>query len=275
MSPLPGTPRSVSSDDVRRELRAAGELNAAVVPRWRMLLERVLRGDERLTSAQKAELLGLPGRRQLLRVGGAAITGAALVGACSEDDGGDSPSQEPASGPDTTIGPESSEEIDMVLANTALSLEMLLIDTHAGLIESGLLERSVLIEALTRFREHHQAHADVLFALVETAGATPFTTANPLVKTQLVDPRVASATAEEELLRVAWDLETASGQTYVFATSALSTAELRSTAMSIAGVESRHAAILGQLADEEVEAVFPDAVFPSDNPLSDDALVTD
>lgn len=274
MRPLRGTPRSASADDIRRELRAAAEHHAAALPRWRTLLERVLRGDVPLTTEQKAELLGLPGRRQFLRVGGAAVTGAALLAACSDDDGAEPAARTPASVPDTTVGPESSEAIDVVLANTALSLEMLLIDTHAGLVESGILERSVLVEALTLFREHHRAHADVLFAQVQAAGATPFTTPNPLVKTQLVDPRVASATTEAELLQVAWDLETAAGQTYVFATSALSTAELRSTAMSIGGVESRHAAILGQLTGEELEAVFPEPVLPSDNPLSDDALVT-
>lgn len=273
MSPLRGMPPAASADDIRGALRAAGEHHAAALPRWRTLLERVLGGDEQLTTDQKAELLGLPGRRQFLRVGGAAVAGAVLLAACSDDNGDEAAVPAP-SGPDTTVGPESSEAIDIVLANTALSLEVLLIDTHAGLVESGIIERAVLMEALTLFREHHQAHADVLFALVEAAGGTPFTTANPLVKTQLVDPRVASATTEAELLQVARDLETAAGETYVFATSALSTAELRSTAMSIAGVESRHAAILGNLADDEIEAVFPEPVFPADNPLSDDALVT-
>lgn len=266
----------IARDELRRQLREIDQTNTAVMPRWRDLLERVFSGDVALSVPERAELLGVPGRRQFLRVGGAAFAGATLLAACNDDESDVDGTAPTDTETDSTVdrSPAGDGDIDVVLANTALSLEVLVVDAYTIVIDSGLVERAVIGEVATLFREHHQAHADALFALVQSSGATPFTTANPLVKSQLVDPAVAAAASEADLIEMVLDLETAAAQTYVFAATALSTPDLRSTIMTIGGVENRHAAILGRLADEELETIFPGAVHPSENPLSDDALVT-
>ena len=80
-------------------------------------------------------------------------------------------------------------------------------------------------------------------------------------------------------MNLALALEEAAAQTYAFAAGALSTPALRSTIMTIGGIEARHAAVLRMAALAQPPAdVFPSgrAFFPGDNPLAgiDGALIS-
>jgi len=260
----------VSRRDVDRGLRAAERAQAAALPTWvRQLEEAVLR--DRRPPDQVAALLGVPTRRQVLRVGGAAIAGALVLGACSGDDGPEASPRRTTSTTEPEAAATPGPELDLVLANTATSLEALAVDAYGRALSSGLVERASVRDALTMFQAHHAAHRDALAAVVEAAGEEPFTIPNPVVRAAFVDPGLASAAAEGDLIRLAHDIEQAAAQTYVHATGVLSTAALRGTTSSIAAVEARHAAVLyalGELADERP------ARYPSTNPLPADALVT-
>jgi|GEM_PF-6774601 len=102
---------------------------------------------------------------------------------------------------------------------------------------------------------------------------------NQAVYDALVKPAIAAAKTEADAVMLALALEEAAARTYVFAGGALSTAALRSTIMTIGGVEARHAAVLrmAALAQAPLE-VFPGqrGFFPGDNPLAaiDGALIT-
>lgn len=259
---------------LHRALAAVDADHHAALPVWRRLLERVLRGEEPLTPAQRAELLGVPTRRRAIRIGGTALAGAAVLAACGGDDDDDAaPPETPDDGDDRDGSAEEVEtdaDRDVVLVNTALSLEVLAVDTYQVLLESPLVTSATTIDVATVFQSHHAQHREALVPLVEAAGAEPFLTANPVVKAAFVDPQIFNAAAEADLVRLAWDLEQAAAQTYVHAATALSTAAQRSTVMTISGVEARHAAILdllGELAKEE------QAVYPADSPLPSDAIV--
>jgi hypothetical protein len=87
----------------------------------------------------------------------------------------------------------------------------------------------------------------------------------------LVKPAVDAAASEADIVKLAFDLESAAAQTYVFAGGALSVPALRSTIMTIGGIEARHAAILQVVAQAMPPAsVFPEqrGFFPGDNPLA-------
>jgi hypothetical protein len=262
---------TASDPAIRRHLRALDDEHRAVAPGWRELLQRAFGGDESLTTADKAALLGVPTRRQVLRVGGIGLAGAAVLAACSEDELGEQP---PSTAPvDERDDDEATEddEPDVVLLNTAISLEVLLVDTYRFVLDSELLPTAVLRNAVEIFEEHHAAHRDVLVAVVEAAGDEPFRVANAVVKAATVDPLLLAATSEGDVVRLAHDLEQAAAQTYVHAASALSTAEMRSTAIRIAGVESRHAAVLdaaGGLSNSKP------AMISAENPLPFEAMVT-
>lgn len=216
-----------------------------------------------------------PSRRDLLRIGGLGVTVAALAAACSSDG-------EPAA-PDPDADAEAEEErteatrdgaadSDASLVNTALSLEVLAIDTYQAAFDRALVQSGPVIEAAERFQQHHREHRDLLIGTVEPMGAEPFLNANPVVRAALVDPALLSISAERDFLGLVRDLEQASAQLYVHATTGLSTQALRSTAMSIAGVAARRSRVLGLLGDLGFERV---AMVPTDNPLPSDAVVPD
>ncbi|MDE0804754.1 MAG: ferritin-like domain-containing protein [Acidimicrobiales bacterium] len=259
-----------SRDEFNRQLRDVEAMNKAAMPKWRQTLDKVFNGGVDMTSAEKAHLLGVPGRRQFFKIGGATIAGAALLAACGDDD---DTAEAPTSGDgggDDAGGDDGN--MDIVLANTAISLEILAIDTYQIGIDSGLVTTQAVADAAGLFQQHHREHADALKGVV---GDGAYDQANAAVKTALIDPAVESASEEGDIIKIAFDLETAAAQTYVFAAGALSTPELRSTIMTIGGVESRHATILGRVAEYETATVFPGAFYKSDNPLPEGGVITE
>ena len=163
-----------------------------------------------------------------------------------------------------------SGEMDLVLARTAASLEKLAVDTYGA--AAGLLTTAAVKDAATMFAGHHQMHLDALNGVITGAGGKAITEMNMAVYNALVKPAVDAAKTEADAVNLALKLEEAAAQTYCFAAGALSTPELRSTIMTIGGVEARHAAVLrmAALAQSPLE-VFPDkrAFFPGANPLAD------
>jgi len=253
-----------------RRLRDAEGAQRDALPRWEEALHRAV-GSSPGTGDVLPGLLGVPTRRQVLRIGGLAIAGAAVLGACSDDEAGREralPTSTTTTAPAEVLAP--GPDTDVVLVNTALSLEVLAIDAYRRAGELGLVTSSPVVEAFAMFQAHHDAHRDVLAGVIEAAGAEPFAVPNPVVRVAFVDPGLQGATTEGDLVRLAHDIERAAAQTYVWATGTLSTADLRGTAMSIGAVESRHAAVLDAIGELAEEAP---ARSPRTNPLPTDALV--
>jgi len=282
-----------SNDEVRRQLRFVDRANDAVMPRWREALERIMGGDETLSTDAKAAILGVPNpsRRNFFRIGGVTILGAAVLAACGSDDddtasttpgtspAGTTPPTTPATTPATepmTTEPAPAN-MDLTLAKTAASLEKLAIDVYGQ--AGALLSTPAIVTAATMFAGHHQMHLDALNGVVTGAGEAAITQMNQAVYDALVAPALASAASETDAVNLALALEEAAAQTYVFAAGALSTPALRSTIMTIGGIEARHAAVLRMAALAQPPAdVFPGgrAFFPGDNPLAgiDGALIS-
>jgi hypothetical protein len=276
---------NINTGEVRRQLRVVDRANDAVMPRWREALERIMSGDEKLSTDQKAAILGVPSpsRRNFFRLGGATILGAAVLAACGSDDDTASttpgtnapagttppttPDTSPATMPPTTEAGE--VNMDMTLAKTAASLEKLAIDVYGQ--AGGLLTTPAVIAAATMFADHHQMHLDALNGVITGASEKAITERNQAVFDALVAPALASAASEADAVNLALALEEAAAQTYAFAGGALSTPALRSTIMTIGGIEARHAAVLRMAALAQPPTdVFPSgrAFFPGDNPLA-------
>ena len=273
-------------DEVRRELRDIDRANRDALPAWRAALARLVGSDDCSTD-EKAAILGVPSpsRRSLFKIGGASLLGAAVLAS-----GGlpvaASGSSRPASTPPGSDPPagDMGPEMDLVLTRTAASLEKLAVDTYGA--AAGLLTVPAVIAAATMFADHHQQHLDALNAVITGAGATAVSEPNAAVFDALIKPAVDAAAAEPDPLKaegaavtLAITLEEAAAQTYCFAAGALSAPALRSTIMTIGGVEARHAAVLrlaafGQAPDEVF--VGGRAFFPGSNPLAgiEGALIT-
>jgi hypothetical protein len=256
----------LNRDELRRELRAIDADNKAIMPRWYDALRQIVGGGAQMTTDEKAAVLGVPspGRRQMFKIGSATIIGAAVLAASGSDD-------DSSGGKTTTGGGTSDDSMDLPLARTAASLEKLAVDTYQVGIDSGLVTTAAIGQAAMLFQEHHQAHLDALNGAISAAGGEEVTEQNQAVFDALVAPAVAAAKAEADIVKLALDLELAAAQTYAFAGGALSAPSLRSTIMTIGGIEARHAAVL-QVAAQAASPldVFPDrrAFFPGDNPLA-------
>ena len=288
------TNHDLNNDEIRRQLRVVDRMNTSVVPRWRDALSRLI-GDDEFSTHDKATILGVPSpnRRDLFKLGGASILGVALLAACGSDSSDSSSATTPGSTPapttlpptttggtqptNTTSPSANSGDMDLVLARTAASLEKLAVDTYGA--AGGLITTPAVLAAATMFAGHHQMHLDALNAVITGAGGKAITEMNQAVYGALVKPAIDAAKTEADAVMLALALEEAAAQTYVFAGGALSTPGLRSTIMTIGGVEARHAAVLrmAALAQSPLD-VFPSqrGFFPGDNPLAgiDGALIT-
>ncbi|MGV3760051.1 MAG: ferritin-like domain-containing protein [Actinomycetota bacterium] len=261
----------LNRDELRRELRSIDAEHHAVMPRWASALRRIVGGGTPLTTDEKAALLGVPspGRRQLFKLGGTAIVGAAVLAACGSDDDEATTTTAAAGGEGGAMDEDPS--MDLALARTAASLEKLAVDVYQTAIDSGLVTTVAIADAAVLFQSHHQEHLDALNGAISGAGGEEVTEMNQAVYDALVAPALEALADEAGVVQLAYDLEAAAAQTYVFAGGALSVPALRSTVMTIGGIEARHAAVL-QVAAQAASplAVFPDdrAFFPGDNPLA-------
>ncbi len=291
----------LSNDEIRRQLSAVDRLNTEAVPRWREALDRLI-GDDRMSTDDKASFLGVPSpnRRDLYKFGGVSILGVALLAACGSDSA-DAPKVTNAAGttPGSTAGAATtvpsttgaaqptdtspattaanSGDLDLTLARTAASLEKLAVDTYGA--AGALITTPAVLAAATMFAGHHQMHLDALNGVITGAGGKAITEKNQAVYDALVKPAITAAKTETDAVMLALALEEAAAQTYVFAGGNLSTAALRSTIMTIGGVEARHAAVLRMAALAQAPLdVFPGerGFFPGDNPLAgiNGALIT-
>jgi hypothetical protein len=263
----------LNRDQMRRALRAIDADNRAALPAWRGALRQLLGGGTALSTDEKAALLGVPspGRRHLFRLGGTAIVGAAVLAACGSDDDNNGSSSTTAGGGSSTTADQGDGSADLALARTAASLEQLAVDTYQTGIDSGLVTTAAIADAAKLFQEHHQAHLDALNAAISGAGGAEVTEANQAVYEALVKPAVDAAAAEADIVKLAFDLESAAAQTYAFAGGALTVPALRSTIMTIGGIEARHAAVLQIAAQGAAPSdVFPEGrgFFPGENPLA-------
>lgn len=268
----------ISNDELRRELREVDTAQRQVERSWFSTLREMFDPDRGATNADRARLLGVPDRRGLLKFGGIGIASAALLAACGDD------SERPALSSSTTAaaaatgaggsGASGSAALDLTLAKTAASLEFLAVETYTTAVKSGLVTTAAIGDAAKLFQSHHQAHLDALNALLAANGAAKISASNAAVKSMVVDPAVKAAKTEADIVAIAYTLEDAAAQTYVYATTQLSKPELRSTLMTIAGVEARHRAILAFLVQKKTPAeIFPAGFFKSDNPLPAAAII--
>lgn len=168
----------LNRDELRRELKAIDADNRAALPRWYDALRQIVGGGTKLSTDDKALVLGIPapGRRSFFKVGGATILGAAVLAACGDTEAAS------GSGPSTpsTVG-DGEETMDLALARTAASLEKLAVDTYQTGIDSGLVTTMAIADAAMLFQSHHQEHLDALNGAITNAGGEAVTEPNEAV----------------------------------------------------------------------------------------------
>ena len=247
---------------------------------WRDGLRRMIGSGAAIPVAAKAQMLGVPvpGRRQLLKIGGATILGASVLAACGNEGGaiaetGTTEAGETTTtvGSTTTTIAEEATDTDLVLLRTASSLETLAVNAYDAASATGLVTTTAIADTAKLFRDQHDEHAAELQAATADAGGQPYTDANPFLKANVVDPALAHIATEADVVTLALSLETLAAETYVYAAGVLSTPELRQAIMAIGGVEARHMAVLRAVL---TQPPVPDAFLKFDQRAPDSALLT-
>jgi len=205
-------------------------------------------------------------RRDALRISGLSVFGAAFLAACGKQSGVVQSANilsEGAVTPTTAI-PEG-VVTDTVLLRTAASLEYNAIDLYNLILKDGMLtgDYAKLTDAITRFRDAHQTHADSVNALVVSLGGKAHTCANARMDSLYIQPALKLVTekgnpdASRDIVALAHAVENICVQTYQGFVATLTAPTLRADSIRVATDEARHAVVLAQVLNGGYASVGP------------------
>lgn len=147
---------------------------------------------------------------------------------------------------------------DIDILNYALTLEYLEAEFYTQGIAGGVLTDERELELVTPIRDHEQGHVDGITQLINDLGGTP-------VESPTFMFPEGTFTDRDMFLETASMFEELGVQAYHGQVALISDAEILGTAAAIAGVESRHAAVVADLMGGDP---FP-APFEANLPMED------
>jgi hypothetical protein len=137
----------------------------------------------------------------------------------------------------TSVAPTTGGDVDIL--NYALNLEYLESDFYATGLRAGLLSGREL-ELVTPIGDHEKQHVAAVTSTLKALGATP------MAKPKITYPAGSFAT-RDWFLKTASMLEELGVKAYHGQVPLIKNADILGAAASIAGVESRHAAVIASL----------------------------
>lgn len=147
---------------------------------------------------------------------------------------------------------------DIDILNYALTLEYLEAEFYTQGLDGGALTDDRELELVSPIRDHEQGHVDGITQLITDLGGTP-------VESPTFMFPDGTFTERDKFLEAASMFEELGVQAYHGQVALISDAEILGTAAAIAGVESRHAAVVADLLGGEP---FP-APFETNLPMDD------
>ncbi|AHY46892.1 Ferritin-like domain [Rubrobacter radiotolerans] len=134
---------------------------------------------------------------------------------------------------------QSSGNVDVDIANFALTLEYLEAEFYTRAVDSGVLSEATL-PTVTNLRDHEVAHAEAIVGLLEGVGAAP------VEKPEFTFPADAFS-SEAAILELAATFEPVGVGAYLGAAPLIESPDVLAAAGSIAGVEGEHVVAVNQL----------------------------
>lgn len=240
----------INRDHLRREARETQVEHDGAMGSMRDLVNRVLDPSSKTEGSVKSDLL-LNGfnRRRFMQIGGVSVLSAAVLAACGKSD------NKNASGSTGTTTGSKGSMTDITILRTASSLEHVAIDVYQKAIDNaGALGISAGVADVAKlFQAQHKDHAGLFEGATKEAGGQAFTTANPAVLDSLKG-RIAALKNEMDVIVLARDLENVAAATYQSTVGAFDNLAYNAAAMSVGGVEARHAAVLNGVLKSDVFA---------------------
>jgi Ferritin-like domain len=142
---------------------------------------------------------------------------------------------------------------DAGIAAFAESVELTAVAAYDAAGKSGLITTKAVLDAAVMFSGHHVEHAAAF-------GAAAGDAATGALNQALLDaiaPGLAAAKSENDVLKLAYDLENAAAATYLFALGALESVGALQLTASILPVEAQHAVVLGQVFGADAATMLP------------------
>lgn len=142
---------------------------------------------------------------------------------------------------------------DAGIAAFAQSVELTAVAAYSAAATSGLITTKGVLDAAIKFSGHHTEHAAAF-------GAAAGDAATDMLNQKLLDalsPGLAAAKSENDVLKLAYDLENAAAATYLFALGALQSVPALQLTASILPVEAQHAVVLGQVFGADAATLLP------------------
>jgi hypothetical protein len=254
----------IPADEVRRQARQSQVEHVTAMRTMRDIVARLFGGDDgdtHETDQAKADFLtnGL-GRRRFLLLGGTTVATAAIFAACGSDDGDKSAATKAGDDKSKSDGEDgngkTSDRNDITILRTAASIELLAVDVYQKAIDSGFVKTPAVADAAKLFQAQHKDHADLFNGATKAAGGKTFDQPNPVVMQSLQGP-LGQLHDENGVVALALQLENAATATYLSSVGLFKDRTLNRAAMSVGGVEARHAAVLaGVLRQPQVPKAF-------------------
>lgn len=144
------------------------------------------------------------GRRQALKIGGLSVSLAALVAACGDISGDETPGR--VGNAPVVTSPPDYEVNDAVLLRTASSLELTAVAVYEAAQSLGILDDD-LAALVERLIEDHTATAARMGELTEAAGGIAWTSTNPWIMERSVEPIIATILAPKVLTNADGEVE--------------------------------------------------------------------
>lgn len=227
----------MSNDHLRREANDTQVAHDTAMGDMRDLVRRVLDPSSKTDPSVKQDIIlsGL-NRRRFMQIGGVSVLSAAVLAACGSDKKDDK---------GAAAGSGDGTDNDIVILRTASSLEHVAIDVYQKAIDnaSALGITAGVADVAKLFQAQHMDHAKLFEGATKEAGGTPFDTANPAVLESLA-MRISGLKTENDVIVLARDLENVAAATYQSTAGAFDNLAYNAAAMSVGGVEARHAAVL-------------------------------
>jgi len=197
-------------------------------------------------------------RRRILSLGSAGVALSAVLAACGSVNTGAGSAGAPATTTTTRVAASSH---DITTLRTLSSIEALLVKVYQSAIDANLVKTQSISDAVKAMQGHHKQHLSLVQRATEHGGGTAFTDPNPVLLARL-QTRLVSLRNEQDVVRLAYDVERLSSQTYQVAVSSMDNTSLYEQLMQIAGSEAGHVALLSVLASSPPTPVgTPDGAF--------------
>jgi rubrerythrin len=152
----------------------------------------------------------------------------------------------------TTLPPSKPQPVDLAFLSFAQSVELAAVQAYGLALASTLLSADVAAVALA-FQNHHRDHAQ---AFAGMAGKAATGVANQSLLTAF-SPQFQTASTEAGILQATMAIETAAASTYTAGLAQIMGTDPAYLVGSILPIEARHAVVLGQALNLDLDAYSP------------------